>query len=345
MKYDVTALGELLIDFAPVSMDANGYPTLAANAGGAPPNFLAALSKYGAKTAMMCKVGNDAFGKMLTQTLKDIGVDTSGVIVDDSVFTTLAFVTIDDTGDRSFSFARKPGADTCIRFDELDLSLIDNSRVFHHGTLSLTHEPAKEATQKAVAYAKNAGKMITFDPNLRESLWDDLEDAKTQILWGLSNADIVKISDEEVKFLWDCNEQEGAEKLLNEYSVKLAMVTSGAGGVLLKNKKASAIAACPKVKPVDTTGAGDIFGGSALCYILKLNKAPEDLEEDELSDIATFAVTAASLSTQKWGGVPSVPDEEEFKTISLSEHAKDIFNKFTNLSLKHNIADKLIPGI
>ena len=317
--YDVVALGELLIDFAPVSKDENGYPTLAANAGGAPPNFLAALSKYGAKTALFCKVGTDAFGKLLVQTLIDIGVDTAGVIEDDSVFTTLAFVTLDDTGDRSFSFARKPGADTCIRFDELDLSFIDNTKIFHHGTLSLTNEPAKEATQKAVAYAKKAGKLITFDPNLRASLWESLEDAKTQILWGLGQADIVKISDEEVDFIWGCNEQEGADKLLGEFGVKLAMVTSGHKGALLQNKNASAFVKCPTVKPVDTTGAGDIFGGSAVSRILKLNKSPDELSGEELTSIAGFAVTAASLSTQKWGGVPSVPDEEVVYAIMAKQ--------------------------
>jgi len=309
--YDVVALGELLIDFAPVGTDENGYPTLAAKPGGAPPNLLAALTKYGAKTAQYAKVGSDAFGKMLIQTFKDSGIDTSCIIEDDTVFTTLAFVTLDDSGDRSFSFARKPGADTCLRFDELDLSFIDKTKMFHIGTLSLTNEPAKEATQKAIAYAKKVGKLITFDPNLRASLWDDLEEAKKQILWGLEQADIVKISDEEVEFLWDCNEQEGADKLLDEYGLKLAMVTSGHKGALLKNKKASAYAECPPVKPVDTTGAGDIFGGSALSRILKLGKAPEDLNREELEIIVKFAVTAASLSTQKLGGIPSVPEESD----------------------------------
>jgi len=309
--YDVIALGELLIDFAPVSTDENGYPTLAANPGGAVCNYLAALTKYGAKTALYTKVGSDAFGKMLIRTIKEAGIETKGIIEDDSVFTTLSFVTLDDTGDRSFSFARKPGADTCLRFDELDLSLLDNSKVFHFGTLSLTDQPSKEATQKALAYAKNAGKLITFDPNLRESLWDDLEVAKEQILWGLGQADIVKISDNEVEFLWDCDEKEGAEKLLGEFGVKLAMVTSGPKGALLQNKNGFAFSSCPPVTPIDTTGGGDIFGGSAVSRILKLGKAPEDLSQDELADIVTFALTAASLSTQKLGGIPSIPDEDE----------------------------------
>ena len=345
MKYDVVALGELLIDFAPVSTDENGYPTMAAKPGGAPCNYLAALKKYGAYTALYAKVGTDAFGKMLIQTLKDAGIETSGIIEDDSVFTTLAFVTLDDKGERSFSFARKPGADTCLRFDELDLSLIDNSKIFHFGTLSLTNEPAKEATQKAVAYAKNAGKLITFDPNLRKSLWDDLEEAKKQILWGLGQADIVKISNEEVDFLWGCSEEEGADKLLGEFGVKLAMVTSGEKGALLKNKNASAFASCPKnVKRIDTTGAGDIFGGSAVSCILKLDKAPDDLDQDELAAIAAFAVTAATLSTKKPGGIPSVPDYEELHETNFITDLHTSINKIFQLNLKYDIISGIASG-
>ena len=309
--YDVVALGELLIDFAPVGKDDNGYPTLAAKPGGAPPNYLAALSKYGAKTALISKVGTDVFGKMLIQTLRSIGIETSGIIEDDTVFTTLAFVTLDETADRSFSFARKPGADTCIKYEEIDLSIIDSTKIFHFGTLSLTNEPSKEATQKAVAYAKKAGKQITFDPNLRESLWSSLENAKEQMLWGLKQADIVKISNEEVEFLWGCDEKEGAKKLLDEFGVKLAMVTSGANGALLQNDKASAMLKCHPVNPIDTTGGGDIFGGSAVSRIVKIGKPPEDLNQDELEKVLKFAITAACLSTEKYGGIPSVPEESD----------------------------------
>ena len=174
---DVVALGELLIDFTSVSCDADGYPTMAAHPGGAPANFLAALAKFGAKTALLGKVGRDAFGNLLVQTLKDAGIESKGIVMAEDVFTTLAFVTLDETGDREFSFARKPGADTCISFEELDLSLIDEAKVFHFGTLSLTNDPAKTATQKAVAYAKQQGKLITYDPNLRKPLWNDLEEA------------------------------------------------------------------------------------------------------------------------------------------------------------------------
>jgi len=317
--YDVAALGELLIDFAPVSTDEDGYPVLAAKPGGAPCNYLAALTKYGAKTALLAKVGTDAFGRLLTGTLKEAGIETSGIVEDPSVFTTLAFVTLDASGDRSFSFARKPGADTCLRFDELDLAILDKSKVFHFGTLSLTNEPAREATQKAVEYARKTKKLITYDPNLRASLWDDLEEAKKQILWGLEYADIVKISDDEVEFLWDCDEQTAADKLLNEYGVKLAMITCGPAGVHLFNRKVSVYAPCPPVKAIDTTGAGDIFGGSAVSRILKLGKTPEELDEKELYEIAVFAVTAAALSTQKPGGIPSVPDIAEVReTIQKS---------------------------
>jgi len=309
--YDVTALGELLIDFAPVSTDPDGYPTLAAKPGGAPVNFLAALAAYGAKTALLSKVGADAFGKLLTQTLRDAGIEASGVVEDASVFTTLAFVTLGHSGERSFSFARKPGADTSLRFDELDTSLIDGAGMFHFGSLSLTDQPAREATQNAVAYAIAAGKAISFDPNLRKPLWGNISDAKAQILWGLGSADIVKISDEEVGFLWGCSVEEGARRLLDEFSVKLAMVTMGDKGAYLSNRAASVRVACPRVKPIDTTGAGDIFGGSAVSRMLKLGKPPDELSEAELKAVAAFAVTAASLSTQVLGGMPSVPKEKD----------------------------------
>lgn len=310
--YDVTAIGELLIDFASKETDAAGYPTMKANPGGAPGNFLAALNKYGAKTAFLGKVGEDAFGKLLIHTFSEAGIETKGIRTDASVFTTLAFVTFSPDGDRSFSFARKPGADTRLTFEELDLSLIDDARVFHFGTLSLTDEPVRTATQKAVAYAKEKGKMITFDPNLRLPLWSSPEAAKEQILWGLSNADVVKISDEEVEFLWGItDEKEAAGKLIKEYGVKLAMITMGPKGAYLANEGASGLAKCPSVKPVDTTGAGDIFGGSAVSRLLKLGKAPETLNGEELTAVGSFASAAASLSTQKPGGIPSIPDEEE----------------------------------
>lgn len=310
---EVVAIGELLIDFATISKDADGYPTMAAHPGGAPANFLAALAKYGRKTALMGKVGSDAFGKMLITTLQNAGIETKGLLVDENTFTTLAFVTFDDGGDRSFSFARKPGADTQIRFEELDLSLIDEAKVFHFGTLSLTDEPARTATQKAVAYAKKQNKLITYDPNLRKPLWKNLALCKKQLLWGLQQADVVKISDEEVEFLFACTPEKGADILLNEYGVRLAMVTLGPKGAYLKNHTADCYVEYPKVQPVDTTGAGDIFGGSAVSRLLELGVAPQMLNKDQLAYIGRFAVTAASLSTQTQGGIPSIPSETVVK--------------------------------
>ncbi len=307
---DVVALGELLIDFAAKSTDAAGYPTMAANPGGAPGNFLAALNAYGKKTAFLGKVGQDAFGRLLLSTLEQAGIETKGIVTDSSVFTTLAFVTFDEHGDRSFSFARKPGADTQLRWEEIDTRLIDDAKVFHFGTLSLTDEPARTATQKAVAYAKFKGKLISCDPNLRLPLWPDEDAAKEQILWSLRQADVVKISDNEVEFLWGCTPEAGAEKLLEEFGVSLAMVTLGPDGCLLKTKSAAYRAHCPKVHPIDTTGAGDIFGGSAMARLLELAKPPRELTADDLAYIGTFAATAASLSTEHSGGIPSIPNKD-----------------------------------
>lgn len=309
---DVTALGELLIDFTCLSQDAQGYPVMAAHPGGAPANFLAALAKFGASTALLGKVGTDAFGKMLCDTLHDAGIETGGIVMDPNVFTTLAFVTLDESGNRSFSFARKPGADTRLQFEELDLSLIEKARVFHFGSLSLTHEPARSATCQAVAYAKKLGKLISFDPNLRTPLWDDLQEAKRQILWGLSQADIIKISDEEVEFLFGLNPQAGAAQILSEFSAKLVFVTCGADGCWFATHRACGRASIPSgIQVMDTTGAGDIFGGSAVWKLLQLSKQPEELTEMELYEVTRFACTAASLSTMRSGGISSAPEYEE----------------------------------
>ena len=307
---DVVALGELLIDFAALSTDGSGYPILAAKPGGAPANFLAAVNACGKKTALLGKVGDDPFGHLLLGTLRRAGIETRGVVLDPAVFTTLAFVTLDERGERSFSFARKPGADTRLSWEEVDTSLIDQAKAFHFGTLSLTDEPARTATQKSIAYAKARGKLICCDPNLREPLWSDGSSAREQMLWSLHQADVVKISDNEADFLWSCGPEKGADKLLKEYGVSLAMVTLGPEGCLMKTADAVFRAPGPKVHPVDTTGAGDIFGGSALARLLELNKPIAALTEDDLAYIGRYAVTAASLSTERPGGIPSIPDKE-----------------------------------
>ena len=309
--YDVVALGELLIDFAPKSVNEAGYPVLSANPGGAPGNFLAALNQYGCKTAMIGKVGADMFGRLLIKTLQGAGIETKGILMDPGQFTTLAFVSLDPNGNRDFSFARKPGADTCLRPEEVDESLIANARVFHFGTLSLTNEPAASATRRAIALAKAHGLLISLDPNLRKPLWNTEAEAKAAMAWSLQQADIVKISDEEIAFLWGLTPEAGARKLLEEYGVFLVYVTMGPKGCYAATAAHQITEPGPGgIRVVDTTGAGDIFGGSAMSQLLQCKKAPDELTEAELRHIVRFACTAASLSTQKHGGISSVPEQE-----------------------------------
>ena len=215
--YDVVALGELLIDFVHQGNNDVGYPLMQGNPGGAPGNFLSTLSKFGAKTGFLGKVGSDRFGRMLVKTFRDAGVETKGILVDDRYFTTLAFVTLDDSGDREFSFARKPGADTMLTIDELPKDLVTETKVFHFGTLSMTGEPARSTTKEAVRMAKEAGAMITFDPNLRRPLWSSMELAREQMLWGLRHADVVKIGQDELEFIFEGQDfKDSAKKLFEQ---------------------------------------------------------------------------------------------------------------------------------
>ena len=307
-------MGELLVDVTTEGENAEGYPVLSTHPGGAPCNYLAALNKYGAGTAFLGKVGRDLFGDRLAETLCGVGIETRGLVRSDEVFTTMAFVSLDENGDRSFSFARKPGADTQLRFEECDLSLVDEAKVFHFGTLSLTDEPARDTTRRLVAYAREKGKLISFDPNLRPPLWNSLERAREETLWGLSQADVVKISDDEIAFLWACSPEAAADRLLREYGVSLVFVTLGAKGCYFANAQASGYAAsAAEAKVVDTTGAGDIFGGSAVSRLLAIGAAPAALSGKELHKIAVFACTAATLSTRSHGGIASVPELDEVR--------------------------------
>ena len=295
---DAIALGELLIDFATVDTDRDGYPTLAAHPGGAPGNFLAALHAYGCSGAMLGKVGADTFGNLLCATLAQAGIRTEGIVRDPSVFTTLAFVTFGPGGERAFSFARKPGADTQLRFEELDLSLIEKTKAFHFGTLSLTDEPARGATQRAVAFAKERGKLITFDPNLRPPLWRSPDDAREQMLWGLGQADVVKLSDNEVGFLFGLSPREGAAHIRKRFGTQLVFVTCGADGCEFASLRAQGhVDGLKGLTVTDTTGAGDIFGGCAVWRLLQSGKAPAALDEAELRGIAEFACRVAGRST------------------------------------------------
>ncbi|WP_071432381.1 carbohydrate kinase family protein [Angelakisella massiliensis] len=307
---DVTAIGELLVDLTARTTGTDGYPVLEAHPGGAPCNFLAALSRFGARTALIAKVGDDTFGHLLEQTAAGCGIDTRNVLIDPDVFTTLAFVTLDSTGDRKFAFARKPGADTCLRWEEIDQQLLGESRFVHFGSLSLTNEPARDATRRAIAYSKEHGALITFDPNLRPPLWADLEEAKEQMLYGLAQADIVKISEEEVRFLFDLDEVAGARHILEQFGVSLVFVTLGADGCYYANAQAQGKVPGFVMNTVDTTGAGDIFGGSALSQVLRLGKHPKDLTGEELEQVVRFACASAALSTTVFGGIPSVPSPE-----------------------------------
>ncbi len=318
--YDVIALGELLIDFAPQSTNEAGYPVLSANPGGAPGNFLAALSKYGCKTAMIGKVGEDSFGRLLIKTLNHAGIDTTGVITDPSVFTTLAFVSLDASGNRDFSFARKPGADTCLKPEEVNESLFSDAKVFHFGTLSLTDEPSASATRQAVELAKKHSLLISVDPNLRKPLWKREEDAKAAIEWSLHQADIVKISDEEIDWLWGLSPENGAWKLLTEYDVSLVYATLGPKGCYAATRRQAVNVQSPSgINVVDTTGAGDIFGGSAMSQFIRCGKTPSELSEEVLRKIVQFACTAASLSTQKHGGITSVPEITQINSLLNNE--------------------------
>ena len=237
--YDAVAIGELLIDFMVERQLDDGYPVMAARPGGAPANFLAALSKFGRKTGMISKVGDDALGRRLVATAEEVGIDTRGIVVSGDVFTTLAFVTRDRQGEREFSFARKPGADTTLSASEVDFSLIDETRVLHFGTVGMTDEPSRTAHRDAVVYASEKGKLITFDPNLRRPLWRSLDDAREQMLWGFDYADVVKVSDSEIAFLFGCSVEEGARILLERHGVSLVFVTLGKDGCYFCNPQGS----------------------------------------------------------------------------------------------------------
>lgn len=312
--FDVVALGELLIDFTPNGKDENNNPIFTAIPGGAPANFLAALSKFNKKTAFIGKVGDDMFGNLLSDTIEKAGIDISGIIKDKNYFTTLAFVSLSDNGERSFSFARKPGADMMLSFEDIPEELLENTKIFHFGTLSMTSEPSKTATEKAVFKAKENGALISFDPNYRAPLWNSKEDAKERMIWGLNNADIIKISDEEVEMLDYKSYEDFAKNLLSK-NAKLIFVTCGKDGCYFFNKNASGFVPAFKVDTIDTNGAGDIFGGSALSKVLEFEKAPEELNKTELEKIVTFACASAALSTTKHGAIPSIPNFDEISSL------------------------------
>lgn len=310
---DVTALGEILIDFTPYGRSEAGQRVFEQNPGGAPANVLACLNKCGKKTAFIGKVGDDMHGQFLVDVLKNSGICTEGVVVDDSVFTTLAFVALSDTGERSFSFARKPGADTCLRQDELKEELIRDSKVFHIGSLSLTAEPAKGTTFKALEIAKEAGCIISYDPNYRAPLWDSKEAAIEGMRSVVSYVDVMKISDEETALLTDIVEPEGAAKKLVEQGVPVVAVTLGSKGALVCTKEGSVIVPGFKANMVDTTGAGDSFWGGFLKCLIESGKRPVELSLDEVAKFVQYGNAVASLCVEKRGAIPAMPTVKEIE--------------------------------
>lgn len=300
----ICAAGELLIDFTSAGMNEYSFPVLSPAPGGAPANFLSAVKNSGTDAAFIGKVGNDVFGRRLVEILREKGIDVRGIVIDDSVFTTLAFVTLDENGERDFSFARKPGADTCLDYSEVNKDIIDQCDIFHFGSLSFTHEPSRSTVIRLIEYAKSKNKLISYDPNYRAPLWKSDEDARQNMLTGMKYADIIKMSRDEAEFIFSTDYITASRILSEEYPCSLVFVTLGKDGCYYRNKSFSGHAAAEvNVTPVDTTGAGDIFGGTAASLILKSGMHPSELNGDILREIAVNACTKASLSTEKFGGM------------------------------------------
>lgn len=318
-KFDVVALGELLIDFTEYAKSDRGNKLFEANPGGAPCNVLALLQKLGKKTAFIGKVGNDQFGRILCETINSIGIDSSNLIFDNEIPTTLAFVGKTPDGDREFSFYRNPGADMMLNADEVDEDLLKNAKIFHFGTLSMTHETVRGATISAIKKAKENGAIISLDPNLREPLWKSLDEAKTQMKAALSYCDILKISDNEIEFLTgETDFDEGVKKIREEYNIPLICVTMGKDGSRAYYNDIKVVAGgFYQENIVDTTGAGDTFCGSVLNYICE--NGLENLSEKQIEEMITFANAAASLVTTKAGAILSMPTEAEIEKLLIRQ--------------------------
>ena len=313
--FDVVALGELLIDFTENGTSSQGNPIYEANPGGAPCNVLSMLTKLGKKTAFIGKVGSDIFGNRLKATLNEVEIDTSNLIMDEEIRTTLAFVETFPDGDRDFSFYRNPGADMMLREDEVDTELLRDTKVFHFGTLSMTHDEVRSATKKAIDVAKEAGAVISFDPNLREPLWRSLDDAREQVAYGLSRCDVLKISDNEIR--WFTGEEDfdaGIRKLRERYDIPLIMLSMGKDGSRAYYKDLRVeVAPFLQEKTIETTGAGDTFGACCLYYVLKYGL--DSLDEEKLTEMLTFANAAASIITTRKGALRVMPKEDEVRGL------------------------------
>ena len=314
--FDVVALGELLIDFTQNGRSEQGNLLFEANPGGAPANVLAMLRKLGKRCAFIGKVGSDGFGDMLAETLEEAGIDARGLKRDESIHTTLAVVHTFPNGDRDFSFYRNPGADIMLSEADLDMELLENCRVFHFGTLSLTDEPCISATKKAYEAAKAAGALISFDPNLRPPLWKSEADSRAAIEWGLSRCDFLKIADNELLFMTGETDFDKGAAILRERfpNIRLLNVTAGAdGSYSYYEDKRVFMPACKLGGVIETTGAGDTFCASVINFVLE--HGMDGLTEAELEEMLLFANTAAYLVTTKKGAIRSMPEKEQVLKI------------------------------
>ena len=313
-QFDVIAMGELLIDFTMSGQSEQGNNLFEACPGGAPCNVLALLNKMGKKTAFLGKVGKDQFGTLLRATLEDVGINTSNLLTDEQVNTTLAFVHTFPDGDREFSFYRNPGADMMLTAEEVDEEFLAKTRLFHFGTLSMTHEGVREATKKALKAAKEKGLLISFDPNLRPPLWSSLELAKEQMEYGFGFCDILKISDNEIQFVSGKEDyDEGIRYLQETYQIPLILLTMGKDGSRAYYKGMRVERAGFQCRTIETTGAGDTFCGSSLNYILEHDF--ENLTEEQLGEMLTFANAAAAIVTTRKGAIRAMPEKVEVENL------------------------------
>ena len=314
--YDVVAIGELLIDFIPCVKSDKGNDLFERNPGGAPANVLAALSRLGVSTAFIGKVGNDQFGKYLKDVLDQYNIDTSALVLTSEAPTTLAFVHLDSSGDRSFSFYRNPGADLLLNTGDVDLNIIEKTRVLHFGSVSMTGEPSRSATLKAVLAAENKGVMISYDPNLRPRLWRSLSEAKDVIVKGLEYCSVLKVSEEEAEFITDESSVCNASKILSEkWNIPVVLITRGAKGYFFRFGKYTGEGPAYNVNTIDTTGAGDAFMGAFLYKLVTCRKSINELDCNDINSFCVFANAAGSLATTKSGAIFSMPTVSEIMTL------------------------------
>lgn len=312
-RFDVTALGELLIDFTPYGDGGLTPPVFQSNPGGAPANMLNSVVKHGGKCSFIGKVGNDDFGHFLKDTLIESNICCENLLFDDYTRTTLAFVNLDKNGNRSFNFFRNPGADIMLKKEEIDESQISNSKIFHFGSLSLTDEPVRSATRYALEIAKENKVKISYDPNLRLDLWKSKDEAKNIITEYIYYADILKISEEEFDFLLGHDDfMKGSLEMYEKYNISYIFITLGEKGAFFRNKNTTGIVSTYDVEVIDTTGAGDAFTGSILKSLCDLSDSEfENLSNDELIDIVKLANASGALTATKKGGIPAIPNLKE----------------------------------